>query len=182
MTRFEASGRYLLQEAAASLKHVPRQDIDALLEALEAARHVVIFGRGRSGNIGRAFAIRLSHLGFRSFFVGETATPPVSDEDVVLLVSGSGDTFSVVLTAKIAQDLDAKVVCVTADADSQLAEQCDLVVTLPGPQAERQPELAPLGTAFELTAHLFFDGLVAELMEHLGEDETSMSQRHATLE
>ncbi len=182
MTRFEQAGRYLQEEAAASLKHVPREAIEAFLDALDAARHVVIFGRGRSGNIGRAFAIRLSHLGFRPFFVGETATPPVSDEDLVLLVSGSGETFSVVLTAKIAQDLDAKVVSVTAEEESELAEQSDLVLALPGPSGDRQPDLAPLGTAFELTAHLFFDGIVAELMERLGEDESSMSDRHATLE
>lgn len=182
MKRFEQAAHLLSERALASLETVEADDLDAFLTSLEEARHVVIFGRGRSGMIARAFAIRLGHLGFRSFFVGETSTPPVSDEDLVLLVSGSGQTFSVVLTAKIAQDLNARVVCLTADAGSELAEHCDQVLTLDADGASRDPELAPMGTLFEAGAHLFFDGVVAQLMERLGEDEASMRSRHATLE
>lgn len=182
MDRFQDATRFLLDQARANVKQVEPGILDSFMDELVRARHVVIFGRGRSGNISRAFAIRLGHLGFRSFFVGETSTPPVSEDDVVLLVSGSGQTFSVVLTAKIAHDLGAKVLTVTSEPTSELAEHADLVVPLATQGGEHAAELAPLGTVFEATAHLFFDGVVAELMERLGENEDSMAQRHATLE
>lgn len=179
---FDETLAYLSTEAQASLKHVRREDVDALLRHIQGARHVVMFGRGRSGLVARTFAIRLHHLGFRAFVVGETSTPPVSDEDLLLLVSGSGETFSVTLTAQIARDLGAKVVCVTGGPSNRLAELSDRVIVLPTSQGEEQARVAPLGTAFELAAHLFFDGVVAELMAALGEDEAGMRSRHATLE
>ncbi len=183
LDRFDAAGDLLLDEARESLKRVDRSAIAQLIDDLQAARHVVIFGRGRSGMMARAFAIRLGHLGFNTYFVGETSTPPVRDEDLVLLVSGSGETFSVTLTAQIAKDLDARVACVTESPESALAEICDLTILLPVNAAtQRSTELAPLGTRFEAAANLLFDGVVAELMSVLGEDEASMASRHATLE
>jgi 6-phospho-3-hexuloisomerase len=181
--RYEQALEYLVDDVRDTTRRVDRQDLDALLDELEAARHVVIFGRGRSGHVAQSFATRLAHLGFKSYVVGETSTPPVSDEDVVLLVSGSGETFSVTLTARIADDVDARVISVTATPDSGLAEASDLVVELPvGDADETARQLAPLGTRFELAAHAVFDGLVAQLMERLDEDEASMQDRHATLE
>jgi 6-phospho-3-hexuloisomerase len=183
LDRFEPALNRLIDEARTTAKRVDRESLEALLEEIEAARHVVIFGRGRSGQVAQSFAIRLGHLGFKAFFVGETSTPPVRDDDVVLLVSGSGETFSVTLTGRIAQDMDARVVSVTATPASDLAEASDLSVHVPVEDpTDRSRELAPLGTRFELTAHLLFDALVAELMERLDEDESSMQSRHATLE
>lgn len=181
--RFEQAIRYLTDEVQDTTREVDLGDLDELLDALEAARHVVIFGRGRSGHVAQAFAIRLRHLGFKAYVVGETATPPVSEQDVVLLVSGSGETFSVTLTGRIARDLDATVLAVTAEPESPLAEASDQVVHVPvGRTDDRSRLLAPLGTRFELAAHALFDGLVAELMDRRDEDESSMADRHATLE
>lgn len=183
MDRFDAATRFLIDEAKASLKQVDAADLERLIEELRRARHVVVFGRGRSGRVAQSFAIRLGHLGFRAFFVGETSTPPVREDDLVLLVSGSGETFSVTLTAKIAHDMDAPVVAVTASPESDLAQHSDHVIHVPVTETRpRQRELAPMGSRFELAAYLLFDGLVAELMDELDEDEASMRNRHATLE
>lgn len=183
MKNFEQAVDHLIEDARATTRQVAVDDLATLLDELEAARHVVIFGRGRSGHVARSFATRLAHLGFKAYFVGETSTPPVSDEDLVLLVSGSGQTFSVTLTARIAHDVEAQVISVTANPDSDLAEASDHVVELPvGDPTDRSRQLAPLGTRFELAAHTVFDGLVTELMARLDEDESSMQERHATLE
>lgn len=182
MDRFDTATGYLLDAARNSVKQVDEDAVEAFIERLNEARHVVVFGRGRSGRMAQSFAIRLGHLGYRAFFVGETSTPPVREDDLVLLVSGSGETFSVTLTAQIARDMEAPVVAVTASPGSDLAEHSDLLVHVPVDEDERARELAPMGTRFEMAAHLFFDGLVAELMERLDEDEASMRDRHATLE
>lgn len=183
MKRFERAIDVLVDETRDTIERVDVGELTALLEALEDARHVVIFGRGRSGHVAQSFAIRLGHLGFKAYFVGETATPPVREDDAVLLVSGSGETFSVTLTGRIARDMDATVISVTGAPESELAEASDHVVHVPVSEpTETSRELAPLGTRFELAAHALFDGLVAQLMERLDEDESSMQDRHATLE
>ncbi len=183
MERLPQATEHLLDAARASLKRIDHHDLERLITEIDQARHVVIFGRGRSARVAQAFAIRLGHLGYRAFFVGETSTPPVREDDLVLLVSGSGETFSVTLTAKIAHDMQAPVIAITASPGSELAQNSDHLVHVPIPEpTDQSRKMAPLGTRFETTTFLLFDGLIAELMDRLGEDEESMSRRHATLE
>lgn len=184
------SGRRKLREATAyildhvrdTVATVPDEQVDRLKRILRSARNVVIFGRGRSGLVGRALAMRLGHLGFHAFVVGETSTPPVRPNDVIVLFSGSGETFSTVLTAEIAAKLGATVVAITSEPESSIAKHANLLIPLVPKEDARKPTLAPLGTLFEDAALLLIDGVVAELMEEEGETEATMQKRHATLE
>ena len=157
--------------------------LQAFLNALQPARRVFLYGRGRSGFVARAFAVRLKHLGYQTYVVGETITAPVMRQDVVILVSGSGTTYPVVMTAELGRRQGATVVAVTAQPDSDIARLAHVVVPLvPAPGNGERAKFAPLGTIFETAAWFFFDAVVALLMERLGETEKSMRQRHATLE
>lgn len=160
---------------------VPKPKVDALLKALAPAQRVFLYGRGRSGFVARAFAVRLMHLGFQTFVVGETITAPVQKEDVVILVSGSGQTYPVVMTAELGRKMGAKVVSVTANVDSEIARLSHVVIPLLPPAGDHST-YAPLGTLFETAAWLFCDGIVALLKEQRGESEAAMRERHATLE
>ncbi len=179
-----------LQEPLAWLQEATRQavlstdhEVDAFVKALSPGSRVFLYGRGRSGFVARAFAVRLMHLGFQTYVVGETITPPAQQEDVVICVSGSGETYPVVMTAELGRRLGATVIAVTADADSPVARLAHSVIHLAGPDGNgERARYAPLGTVFETSAWLFFDAVVAVLMERLGEDEQRMRQRHATLE
>ncbi|MCA1818786.1 MAG: SIS domain-containing protein [Halobacteriales archaeon] len=153
------------------------------LDALQPARRVFLYGRGRSGFVARAFAVRLMHLGFQTYVVGETITAPVKRDDVVILVSGSGSTYPVVMTAELGRRQGATVVAITAQPESEIARLAHVVVPLIPPEGNgARAKLAPLGTLFETGAWLFFDAVVAMLMERLGETEALMRKRHATLE
>jgi 6-phospho-3-hexuloisomerase len=171
-----------LNQVRAAVDDVSDGDVESFLNYIARARSVVVFGRGRSGLVGRAFVMRLLHLGIPSYFVGETVSPPVHEEDLVVLLSGSGETFSVVVTGQIAKKLGCKIVAITAERDSELARLADMAVVMHLPDSFRQRELAPLGTCFESSAGIFLDALVAELMKRRGESEESMRKRHATLE
>ncbi|MGQ0534845.1 MAG: SIS domain-containing protein, partial [Methanobacteriota archaeon] len=101
-----------------------------IVTTLAGARNVIIFGRGRSGLVGRALAMRLHHLGLRSFVVGETTTPPVRSKDVVVVVSGSGETLAVVITAQAARAEGAKLVAITENRGTSVGKLADIVVEL----------------------------------------------------
>lgn len=171
-----------METAVRSIEAVPAGRTEEFLAILERAKEVFIFGRGRSGLVGRALAVRLSHLGIASYVVGETITPPVEQGDVVILLSASGETFSVLVTARVAKDLGARIVAITETADSSIAGLGDLVIELAHEPDDHDRELAPLGTLFEASASLYLDGIVAELMRRVGATEDSMRKRHATLE
>ncbi|MEA3203468.1 MAG: 6-phospho-3-hexuloisomerase [Thermoplasmata archaeon] len=162
---------------------VDARTLKEFLDALQPARRVFLYGRGRSGFVARAFAVRLMHLGYQTYVVGETITAPVKRDDVVVLVSGSGSTYPVVMTAELGRRQGATVVAITADPESEIARLAHVVVPLLPPDGNgSRARLAPLGTLFETSAWLFFDAVVAMLMERLGETEALMRKRHATLE
>lgn len=177
-----SSVEYVLGQLRATVDAVPEDGLERLAGLVRASRNVFLFGRGRSGLVARALAIRLVHLGIRAFVVGESITPPVGAGDLVLLFSGTGETFSVTLTAEIAKRQGARIAAITAEPDASLARLATTVVVLPVPRGPEQARLAPLGTLFEHAALLVSDALVAQLMQGLGETEASMRKRHATLE
>ncbi|MEM0320045.1 MAG: SIS domain-containing protein, partial [Candidatus Nezhaarchaeales archaeon] len=77
--------------------------VGMLVEAWGWGKIILIVGAGRSGLIGRAFAMRLMHLGFRTYVVGETITPAIGPNDVLIAISGSGSTAIVVTAAEAAK-------------------------------------------------------------------------------
>ena len=178
--RFKESVAYINNRIGETLKKVDEKDVEGAIKLFMRANRIFVYGTGRSGLVGKAFAIRLVHLGFQTFVIGETITAPVQKDDLVVLISGSGETIPVTMTAEIARRLGAKIISITANPDSHIARFADVIISLsPG---EKNPELAPLGTLFEASSWVFLDGLVAELMARKGEDEVKMRKRHATLE
>ena len=176
------SAHYILNQVRATVDNVGDEEVRRFIDMMRAAKSVVVFGRGRSGFMGRGFVVRLTHLGIPAYFVGETVSPPVHEDDVVVLLSGSGETFSVVVTGETAKNLGSRIVTITGQPQSTLAKLADLTILLRTPTGDRQRTLAPLGTLFENACAVFLDGVVAELMRLAGATEESMRARHATLE
>jgi 6-phospho-3-hexuloisomerase len=179
-SRFDEALLYIENQLENILANIPRKNMETAVQLFLRARRIFVYGTGRSGLVGKAFAIRLVHLGFQTFVIGETITAPVQKNDLVVLISGTGETIPVTMTAEIARRLGAKIVSITANPESHTARFADVVIILNTTECNAQ--LAPLGTLFESSAWVFLDGLVAELMGLTGEDEESMKERHATLE
>lgn len=151
-------------------------------------------GAGRSGLVAKAFAMRLMHMGFNVFVIGETITPAIGAGDILLAVSGSGDTAITVSSAEIAKRVGARVMSITSFPSSSLAKLSDVVLIVPG-RAQRtetldyfsrqllgiHEPLAPLGTVFELSVSVLLDSMVVELMKLLKVDESDMLNRHSTV-
>jgi len=172
--------------------------ISLLVEVYKSnsGRKILVMGAGRSGLVGRAFAMRLMHLGFNVYVLGDTIVPSISDRDVVIAVSGSGKTRLVVTAAEAAKAVGAKIVALTSFPESPLGKLADITVRIPGKTKEvfkmddyfaRQilgvhAPLAPLGTLFEDIAMVFLDGVIYELMLRLGVSEDEMRKRHANIE
>lgn len=169
--------------------------IDLLHKAYVEKHKVLVMGAGRSGLVGRAFAMRLLHLGFNSYVLGDTIVPSISKGDVVIAISGSGRTQLIVTAAEAAKKVGATVVAITTYPDSPLGAIADLVVWIPGrAKSSRMDDffarqilgmhepLAPLGTLFEDTAAVFLDGVIYALMLRLGANEEDLRSRHANIE
>jgi 6-phospho 3-hexuloisomerase len=180
---FHQSSAYIARKITDILSDVDEEKIGTIISEFFIANRIFVYGAGRSGLVARAFAIRLVHLGFQTFVIGETIGAPVKKDDLVFIVTGSGETIPAVMTAEIAQKIGAKLVVVTSRADSRIVKFADVSVVLSADCKENERRfLAPLGTLFEASAWLLLDGIIAELMMRKDETEQSMQARHATLE
>jgi 6-phospho-3-hexuloisomerase len=155
------------------------ENTDKFVDSIIGSRRIFIYGVGRSGLIAKAFAIRLVQMGLEVYFVGETITPIVEEGHLVIIVSYTGETMSAIQTANIVRRVGAKVITITANVHSKLANASNQVVVIDPPKDEDKKRLAPLGTLFEGAALIYLDGIVAQLMEKLGQSEGSMRKRHA---
>ncbi len=150
-----------------------------LIDSILSSRRVFIYGSGRSGLIGQLFAVRLVQLGLDVHFVGEMTTPIITKDDLTLLISNTGVTSSVVQTASIAKRIGSKVISIVGVDGCDLSEVSDLTVLLRVQKNEETKKIAPLGTIFEDSALLFFEGVVCHIMEKEGITEEDMRSRHA---
>jgi 6-phospho-3-hexuloisomerase len=170
---------FILDRVRGSLATGQQEQRDFLMERILGSDKIFIYGVGRSGTACRAFAIRLVQLGLKVFFVGETITPIVERGDLVIIVSNTGETMSAIQTANIVGRLGANVVAITANRHSKLAHAASQVIHLNVQKDPKDKELAPLGTVFEVTAMVFMDGIISDLMVKMGQKESDMRARHA---
>jgi len=189
MSGLKATAEGIIGGIKRSISSLEMGQVEKMIDKIADLKDCKIFvvWAGRSGLIGRAFAMRLMHLGFNAYVVGETITPALGRDDVLLAVSSSGATTFVVEAVKTSKRAGGKVIAVTSHADSPIGNVADHVVVLKGKMklAEEtglREYPAPLGTLFEASCLVFFDSIVVELMRRLNKTEEDIKRRHSTIE
>ncbi|MFN4133951.1 MAG: 6-phospho-3-hexuloisomerase, partial [Candidatus Hadarchaeales archaeon] len=188
-----------MKEILAFLNELPNKidgrEAEKFCNAILKAKRIFAVGAGRSGLVIKAFVMRLMHLDLDVYVIGETITPALRPGDLLVALSGSGETDLIVESARIAKKIGAKIAALTSYPRSRLGRLSDIVVTIPGRtkiaktkvfmsrelSGEYAP-LTPLGTLFEIGSMVFLDSVVAALMKKLGRNEEEMRARHATIE
>jgi 6-phospho-3-hexuloisomerase len=171
--------------------------VKALIDIILNADKIFVMGAGRSGLVAKAFAMRLMHLGFIVYVAGETTTPAVEKGDLVIAISGSGETLNIANMASVAKSRGVSIGSVTSVPSSTIGELSDVILEVRGrfdrkfvggeDYTERQLKgeyrsLTPLGTVFEVLSLVVLDAVIAELMTVIGASEEDLKARHAVLE
>jgi len=182
----------LLEIAGQVKKNSSSIDVDQILKLINLIVEVdsnngriFIYGAGRSGFIGRCFAQRLMHLGIKSCFVSDAVTYRYSKVDLLILVSGSGETTSPKAIAEEAREIGGKVALLTGNTNSKIATLSDLVIKVEGKSKEKaisQDSLAPFTSLFDISTLSILDSIGASLMVLLGITEDDIDKRHASIE
>ncbi|MGA9839998.1 MAG: SIS domain-containing protein [Thermoplasmata archaeon] len=178
---FHRAQRYIGGQVTAALDRLEPSAISAAVNLLARAPATFVYGAGRSGITGRAFAMRLVQIGLTAYVIGESVTPIVRRGDAVFILSGRGESQSSIQTANIVRREGAELIVLTGRASSKLAHIATSLLTLDFPEDPDRPHLAPLGTLFESASLRLTDAIVAELMHVRGETEDSMRRRHAIM-
>jgi 6-phospho-3-hexuloisomerase len=191
--------------------------------------------------------MRLMHLGFYVYVFNETIAPPVSDGDIIIIISKSGKSNSITQIVEDSKIDNVKFLAVCGNTESELAQKADArividslpqtlvrledsdvnnfmetlprglinfesdeevrskIESLPKKAADlsdnrlwedivelpkdirgisniyRPLELILMGTAFEISALVILDALLAELMEKLNLREKDLKAFHDVL-
>jgi len=155
---------------------------EQLTQLLDGASRVFVAGAGRSGLITKFFAMRLVHSGYDVSVVGEIVTPSIKSGDLLIVISGSGETQQLAAFAGKAQQIGAKIVLISAKSGSTIGEMADAVMNIGQPAMYTGVKGMPMGTVFELSTLIFLEALVSHLIHEKGIPEEEMRARHANLE
>jgi len=178
-------------------KALSDDDVEKFLAELLRAKRIYVIGAGRSGLVAKAFAMRLMHLGLPAFVVGETITPALNVDDVMVVFSGSGKTKTVADIAETAKEIGAHICLITSNASSRIGKIADCIVIIEHHRDEVDDDavefeirqmlgehrsFAPLGTLFETASIVFADAIISRLMEITKTDEDALKDRHTNIE
>src|SRR5699024_7154843 len=124
--------RTIMDEIEHVVANVKKDEIDQVIGLIQKDRRIFVAVEGRSGFSAKGFAMRLMHLGYTVYVVGETITPAIKEGDILIGVSGSGKSISVVDAARKAKEKNASVIAVTSKRESPLAGFADQILVIPG--------------------------------------------------
>jgi len=94
---------------------------------LETKGHVVVSGMGKSGHVGRKISATLASTGTPSFFLHPAEAihgdlGMVKMDDIVILISYSGETEEIIKLLPSLKNLNANVISLTGKADSTVSK------------------------------------------------------------
>ena len=182
---YAASARRVLQVEAAALQAVAARVDGAFTAAcrrvLACRGRVVCMGMGKSGHIARKIAATLASTGTPAFFVhpgeaGHGDLGMVTDADVVLALSNSGETDEILMLLPVLKRQGNALIAMTGRATSTLARQADVHLDVSVPAEACPLHLAP--TASTTAALALGDALAVALLEARGFTADDFARSH----
>lgn len=154
-------------------------------EAVEVLAHckgrVVITGMGKSGLIGKKISATFASTGTPSFFLhpaegihGDIGM--VMRDDVILLISNSGETGEVIALLPVFKRMNLKMICLTGKPLSTLSKSSDIVLDVSVKEEACPMNLVP--TASTTVALAMGDALAVALFEKKGFKEEDFAFFH----
>jgi len=173
-----AKARRVIEIEIQGMRHVQRKlgpsfpkAVKLLQEALLRGRKIVVSGVGKSGNIGQKIAATLNSTGAPAVALdllnavhGDLGL--VSEGDVLILLSYSGETDELVRLLPTLARMDLKIIALTGRPQSTLGRQADALLDVKVPQEACPLTLCPTASTTAMLA--VGDALAMVLLEARG--------------
>ncbi|MDU0968914.1 MAG: 6-phospho-3-hexuloisomerase [Actinomycetaceae bacterium] len=173
----------IIEEINGVVERIDEADLRAARDIITPGTRVYAAGEGRSGFQARSFAMRMMHVGYTSYMMGETICPSMHEGDVLLAISGSGTTRRTVEDATAAHKLGVKVIAVTSKPQSPLAEVADAVIVVPGRvKGEEGGSIQLLSSLFDQSVHIALDALCLLISQRDNVSDAQANAAHANVE
>nr|VFK15821.1 MAG: arabinose-5-phosphate isomerase [Candidatus Kentron sp. LPFa] len=170
-----------IQALQALIPRVDQAFADACRCLLGCQGRVVIIGMGKSGHIGKKISATFASTGTPAFFVhpgeaGHGDLGMLTDKDVVLALSNSGETDEILAILPIIKRLGIPLIALTGNPTSHIARLSDITIDV-GVEKEACPlGLAP--TASTTAALVMGDALAIALLDARGFGAEDFARSH----
>jgi arabinose-5-phosphate isomerase len=182
--RLERAAEVIRQQAEQVGKLADRLDdnFDSALDILFSCKgRVIVTGMGKSGIVGRKIAATFNSTGTPSMYLhpsegmhGDLGI--VTPDDVVLILSKSGDTDELSQLIPPFKRLGVPIIAIVGNTDSPLAQKCDVVLDAGVESEADEFDLIPTTSS---TAELVMgDALAVVLLEMRGFSTEDFAVRH----
>lgn len=170
-----------VQNAAARLDASFAKAVELIKAAVENRGKVVVLGVGKSGHVGDKIAATLTSTGSPAVVLNSLNAlhgdlGVVSDGDVVLAFSYSGETDELINILPALGRFDVKLIAVTGGENSTLAKAADAVLDVHVSQEACPLNLAP--TSSTTTMLVIGDALAMVLLEARGFNKEDFARFH----
>lgn len=155
--------------------------VEILDEILSCEGKLVITGMGKSGHIAKKLAATFSSLGTPSFFLHPAEAMHgdlgmIDAKDVVIAISYSGESEEVVKILPNIKMIGAKLIAITGNGGSTLAQGAEIVQVLPEFEEACHLGLAP--TSSTTAVLVYGDALAVAASEEHGFKDVDFGRLH----
>lgn len=174
-------------EISETVKQIDEESVCALIKKICNSKKIYVAGAGRSMLMLRAIAMRLMHVGFETYIVGDTTTPAFEKDDLIIIGSGSGETPGLINIAQKAKNIGGQIAVITTREDSTISKLSDIKIIIKAytdkiEDTSQKKTILPGGTLFEETMLLLGDSIILPLAVKMGIPTDKPFKRHANLE
>lgn len=174
--------RLIIDKLSEMLNATDTTYAEKLTAMIDSAKRIFISGAGRSKLVGNFLGMRLMHCGYDVAIVGEIVTPSIQKDDLLIVISGSGETEQLIAFTKRAKEIGAQVVLISSRSKSTIGDLAEAVFEIGKNELYQKVKGMPMGTVFELSTLCFLEALISHIVWEKGIPEEKMRERHANLE
>lgn len=186
MISYVETSKKITDELSTTLNQVNEEEIYSLLDEINKAEKVFFVGVGRVLLSLKAIAKRLAHIGVKTYFVGQITEPAITEKDLLIVGSGSGETAFPLIIAKKAKDNNARVAHIGTNPKSSMKEYTDCFIKIPVSSKLSLPgeikSVQPMTSLFEQSLLLLGDTLALMMIKEKNIDMKELWRYHANLE
>lgn len=175
----------MISELTKSFFETKDAEINQLIEDIDTANRIFIYGLGREKIVLSSFAMRLMHLGYKVHVIGDVTTPAISKNDLLITSSGTGYLSTVDALMKIAASKNANIAFFTAFPNEPLPQQANTIIEIKAQTMKQDDEIdsiQPMGSLFEQTQLFILEYIIIILINKHNLNEDDMVDNHTNLE
>lgn len=187
MTDYNEAQKDVINELGQTLDRVDADEVNKLIDEIKKADKVFFVAVGRVMLSLKSVAKRLAHLGVDCYIVGQVTEPAITENDLLIVGSGSGSTAFPLAIAEKAKNYDATVFHIGRNPECPMAEFSDFFVRIPASkedhlEVEGVESVQPMTSLFEQALLLFGDTIALMMVRERDIEMESLWQYHANLE